>query len=175
MLRYIGASVKGIYRAREHSNENYYRNRHNKTYDWIRELKTIGLKTETLIIEECRKEDLDELEKFYISYFRYIGCDLTNNSPGGRISKGWKLTHKQIEALRKRNIGRIVSLETRAKISASQLGSNHSEDHKNKISKALLGKKKSEEHKKNLRHPKSPEHRGKIAAANRSRASRIVS
>src|SRR3990167_2619318 len=73
-------------------------------YSWIKSLKNRGLTPEIFIIERTLSSAWREAEMFWISYFRAIGADLTNQLDGGLGG-----------AVR----GRTISKETRKKISAA--------------------------------------------------------
>lgn len=52
--------------------------------NWIRQLQRLDLKPEIVVFEEdLPTEALEESERFWISYFRFVGCDLTNATDGG--------------------------------------------------------------------------------------------
>lgn len=83
-IKYIGQSSRGMVRPRGHFYPSNYNQR--KTYKdyWIKSLIAKGIMPVIDIIEEFNsKEELNEAEKFWISYFRYIGCILTNTAEGG--------------------------------------------------------------------------------------------
>lgn len=89
------------------------------------------------------KEELSELEIFYIEKFRNLGMILCNLTEGGDLPpsrKGWKLSE-----------------ETKRRISESKSGKNNphygkkfSKEHRENISNGKTGVMFSEEHKKNL-------------------------
>lgn len=100
-LRYIGQTIGNL-------NTRYirhlYNGRHNpKTHlnCWINNLLKNDLKPEIITIENPEK-DLDFWEIFYISYFRSIGCNLTNISKGGVFRGGFK--HTEEHKLKMHNI-----------------------------------------------------------------------
>lgn len=78
--------------------------------------------------------------------------------------KGRKPPLLAVQRAIEKNTGRVVSEETRAKLSSAHKGKPKTEEHK-----AKLRKPKSEEHKAKLRKPKSPEHIAKIAEAIKNR------
>ena len=80
-LRYIGKSVNPIVRLRKHLSE---RNLHDSYKDrWIRHLVKLDLKPELTIIDEVEGDNWVYWEKFYIAYFKFLGCNLTNGTDGG--------------------------------------------------------------------------------------------
>lgn len=50
---------------------------------WIKSLLRQGLKPVLKIIEECQDNCYKEREKYWIKYYKSIGCDLTNSTEGG--------------------------------------------------------------------------------------------
>jgi hypothetical protein len=81
-IKYIGATTAGIERYKRH-NSNYYLKKSTLKNNWIKSLKLKNLSPELLIIEHCNKEDLCELEEFYISYFKFLGFVLLNHCDRG--------------------------------------------------------------------------------------------
>lgn len=80
-IRYIGKTIRSLYdRFYQH-----FSNLKENTYkcNWIKSLRKRGLRPIIELIEEVEFEEWENMEKFYISYFRYIGCDLTNHAEGG--------------------------------------------------------------------------------------------
>src|SRR3972149_6624196 len=79
-LRYIGKTrqslrrrLQGHLRAKEICHRT----------SWINYLKTRDLKPGIFEIESVSEDDADNAEKFWISYFKFIGANLTNNTEGG--------------------------------------------------------------------------------------------
>lgn len=80
-LRYIGKTVDLNRRYRRHISERYL---HDSYKDrWIRKLVDENLKPELLIIDEVSDFEWQFWESSYISYFKSIGCRLTNGTAGG--------------------------------------------------------------------------------------------
>ena len=105
-LRYIGKSNNLKKRYQSHIR---YRDKSHLT-SWIKQLITIKKMPEMFLIEEVPIKEWQEAERFWISYFKYIGADLVNMLPGG---------------LGGAVIGREISQETRQKISEALRGENH--------------------------------------------------
>ena len=99
------------------------------------------------IIEICRRGELDEKEKYWISkYNSYI--DGLNADLGGGTRKGFKHSKETKEKLKLANIGKKHSLESIKKI--SEAGKNMSDETKKKISHGNKGKKITAKHKKQI-------------------------
>jgi hypothetical protein len=166
-LKYIGKSINPQSRYRKH-----LQNSNKKiTYkdNWICSLLENNKKPELLIIDEVDECDWEFWEKHYISYYKSIGCKLTNMSDGGENPpnlRGRKRTKEEIEKISKSNMGKKRSEETRKNISQSKKGKpiphlnngkERSLSHRNNLSLSLKGRtspnkgrKYDEEHGKKL-------------------------
>lgn len=120
------------------------------------------------IIEICRRDILDERERYWINeYNSYI--DGLNADLGGKTRKGFKHSEQTKEKLRKANLGKKHSDETRKKM--SEIGKNKSDETKKKMSESHKGKKITDEHKKlisvsNTGRKLTDEQKEKISKAN---------
>lgn len=99
-VRYIGKTVSGLKRTREHYWEKCYNGY--KT-NWIKQLRDAGLRYNTVVLEICNRDTLSEQEQWWIAYGKLSGWALTNLTDGGDGV-----------------IGRVTSPETKAKISAAR-------------------------------------------------------
>ena len=170
-LRYIGKTSKSLkQRLNGHIRDNSKCHRVN----WIKGLMKIGLMPEIFVIEETTEDYWEREERWFINYFRAIGCNLTNGTDGGEGSYGFKHNQEAKDKLRQVRLGKIPSEETRRKMSASQLGRKHSDETKRKISEANSGRKLSEEtieriivRNKERKHSESAKR--KISAANKGK------
>lgn len=105
-IRYIGKSSSGLRRARSHYHNNKTNNTCSKKNNWIKHLKSIGLKPDIEVL--CILLDpkyLSQMEIHYIAKHRHLGCNLVNQTDGG-------------EGL----LGRPHSFNTRMKMSHSRNG-----------------------------------------------------
>ncbi|KKM20405.1 hypothetical protein LCGC14_1645800 [marine sediment metagenome] len=101
-LRYVGYTDDTLEkRCDDHWKE---RNHKKRTYkrNWIRKLyEEHNQKPKIFMIEEINPERWEEAETFWIEYFKFLGCNLTNVALGGKGRiKGTKLTEEH-----KKNIG----------------------------------------------------------------------
>lgn len=155
-LRYIGKSVNPKNRLRRHICD---RNKYDTHKDrWLKNLINEGLRPELTIIDEVPKKEWQYWEKFYISYFKCVGCYLTNTTEGGDQPPSTK--------------GRKHTKESRLKMSKTKKGKPipwlndgkpRTEEHKKNLSKSLKGRTSpnkgktfSDEYKKKL----SDSHKG---------------
>jgi hypothetical protein len=110
--------------------------RRNRFHKFIqKKLGALGSAVEVRIIADGISEnEAFEFEKIRIAFWRSDGADLANLTDGGEGSSGRKHTEEEKQKISKKMTGRIISPETRAKMSAANLGKQWS-----------LGTKKSPE------------------------------
>jgi hypothetical protein len=142
-LRYIGKSINPNSRYRKHLQDS----KKMITYKdkWIDSLLKKNTKPELLIIDIIEDENWEFWEIHYISYFKSIGCQLSNLTNGGDNppnNKGKKRSKELMEKIRQFNLGKKRSLETRLKMSVVKKGKPR--PHLNN------GKERSLEHRMNL-------------------------
>lgn len=129
------------------------------------------------------EDDAFSQEKELIAHFRLLGFELCNLTDGGEGMSGRRPSEKTLAALRKANIGRVISPEAREKLRQANLGNTYcvgkktSEITKEKLRIANLGKKLSEETKAKMRlrvGAKHPLFQGNIIATKVSDESVII-
>jgi len=125
-LRYIGKTVDINRRYRRHINEVNLHNSHKDR--WIRKLLKNDSIPEIIIIDLVKTNEWQYWEIFYIEYFKFLGCNLTNGTKGGDEPPSTK--------------GRKHSENSRLKMSKSKKGKP--------IPHLNNGKKRSLSHRKNL-------------------------
>lgn len=97
------------------------------------------------------EEDAFQHEKFLISCFRDIGCNLINQTDGGDGTSGFSHSIETKTAISSSLLGHSVSNETKVALSRSIKGRKiHTSESKAKISKAQIGKKKPDSMRKKL-------------------------
>lgn len=133
MLRYVGKTTDLNRRFRRHINERFI---HNSYKDrWVRNLIDNNEKPEIFLIDYVNKDEWQYWEKFYISYYKFIGCNLTNGTEGGDeppSTKGRKHTDES----------KIKMSETKKGKPIPWLndGKERSITHKKNLSKSLKGR-----------------------------------
>ena len=126
---YIGKSNNPERRLVSHFNED---KRHNYCkFEWLKKLRSLGLRPELLILERVSDKRWRDSEQFWISYFNFIGSDLVNLAAGGDGPSS-------------------LSLESRVKMSRSLIGRIFTEEHKQKISSANKGRVNGSERNANI-------------------------
>lgn len=167
-LRYVGQTRQPVHRRlKDHLKSNF----RSRVRDWLRKLRSIGMKPVIQILEsDVVESDVNDAEVFWIAYFKSTGAVLLNMTDGGgfenksreacmRIAeklRGRKRPAWIMERLRQSNIGRVPSAETRAKMAAAQRGRKHSLETRLKMSASAPRERPD------LRGPKSPEHHAKL-------------
>jgi hypothetical protein len=144
-IKYVGKSDKPKIRLVEHIRKSKY----TKTYKniWIQNLVSKNLTPSLEIVEEVKKSDWSEKEKFWIKYFKNLGCKLTNLTEGGdggnfgqdvnkKISeklKGRKFNEQTLKLMSESAKKRKLSPESRKSLSEKRKGERNS----------MFGKKQS--------------------------------
>lgn len=164
-LRYIGKSSYGLKRPRS---EHY---RVMKGYEgqgyrqnWIRSLDADGITYRIEVIQQFSESDiLYDAERFWILYFRRMGCPLTNLTDGGEGTAGYRHTDEHKRKMSELYKGKAPSFKCHEAARRANLGNtwHHSEKIKRIISQANLGRKhKPESYENHLRRSKA--HGGRL-------------
>ncbi len=172
-IRYIGKAKNLELRLRKHAQSSKLKENTHKN-NWIKSLLKSGEKFIVVVIDSALTNDeLNKKEVKWISYYKTIGCRLTNATNGGdggklsqeSISKmketkkknpqkpywiGKKFEKEHCENLSKSKKGYVTNDETKEKLSKSHKGLNTwskdrklSEETKIKMSKSRIGKVKN--------------------------------
>jgi group I intron endonuclease len=166
-LRYIGKSCTGLDRPKRHWRTQQELSRKSIKTSWVKSVLKDNFEPEVVVIEEySTREAMADGERFWIEYFRFIGANLTNMTPGGDGGGGkWSAeTRRKQEELnrdpeviaRKKAAAqkRTWSPEDLAKRAAGvrkmsaegrnvpMLGKKHSEETKTKMAQSHLDGKK---------------------------------
>lgn len=182
-LRYIGVAENPRKRFRNHMQDKSNSHKVN----WIKSLKDRGLLPELFIVEEISEVNWQREERFWISYFRSIGCNLVNATEGGDGIRGFKFSaesKKKIslrllgnnyskgkpwsEESRNKIKGRKISDAQRKKISLAQKGKLRPNQKMSEIGKAAVAAS-NRLHKHHLGQHHSQKTKALISAANASR------
>jgi group I intron endonuclease len=141
VLRYIGKTTNLKRRLKRHISERFL---HNSYKDrWIRKLVDTNKTIDVIILDEVPKTDWQYWEKFYISYYKYIGCQLTNGTNGGDqppSTKGRKHTEESKLKMSKTKKGKPIPWLNN--------GKERTEEHKKNLSKSLKGRQSPNKNKK---------------------------
>lgn len=124
--RYVGiTALNPNKRLRNHIKGARHEKPTHKT-NWINSLIKDGITPKLIVFAECvgwnraQKE-----EQFWIKQFKEAGYNLTNSTDGGEGTFGKIVSESVRAAVALANSQRVISEETRAKLSASRSGKNH--------------------------------------------------
>lgn len=149
-IRYVGVTTQGMRKRFNGHMSNGELSRVNLKSNWIKSLVRKGQKPVVKIFQEFEqisRENLKELEIYWIKYFRNNDCPLTNATDGGDgLTNPSEYTR---EKLRINALGNQYGL-----------GYKHTEEHKKLISENWRGRRHTEESKKLM----SKIHTGKIVS-----------
>lgn len=133
-MRYIGKSVNPHTRYKRHLWESAVK-RPTRKSNWIRNLTARGAKPELVILDEVEDGLINTAERAYIEF--YHSRWLTNGTAGG---DGGAITDPEArERIRQSHIGRAVSEETRAKMSAAHR--KRYEDPEERLKQSIISKR----------------------------------
>jgi group I intron endonuclease len=132
-VRYVGKTKDPNRRLKKHISERFI---HDSYKDrWIRKIVENGELPEITVIDTVDDKEWIFWERFYISYFKFIGCNLTNGTDGGDQPPSTK--------------GRKQTIESRLKMSNAKKGKpipwlnngmERTESHKKNLSKSCKGR-----------------------------------
>jgi hypothetical protein len=148
-IRYIGWTIDMENRYKNHLYPSFLKEKSYKN-NWIKSLLAINLKPIMELVEEIPFECWEEREKFWIPYYRSIGCKLTNATDGGEGVVGKVYTTEERQRMSDAQKGKKLSEETKRKIGESSKGRKLSEESRKKISLANKGRQLTEEQRKKL-------------------------
>jgi hypothetical protein len=111
-IRYVGQSIRGLQRARDHWRPSAIKKRENPhTANWLALVIASGLKPVAEVLETVRSpEELDEAETFWIAKCRSMGYRLTNFNDGGNKPPRMEQTPEQRAAQSARMKGKQYAL-----------------------------------------------------------------
>lgn len=105
-IRYIGKTNNIKKRLINHLKDKSNCHRTN----WISSLKSKKLIPIIDILEECSEEEVDDLERYYISQYKSWGYDLTNSTSGG--DGGYVFTDEVKQKMSQQRKGKKQSIES---------------------------------------------------------------
>lgn len=135
-VRYVGKSTTGLTRPKSHQCPSLLARDKTHKGNWIRKLRVEKLSYVVVVFETVDdKTRLAAAERHWIHVLREAGQDLTNLTDGGDGP-----------------VGRVVTEETRRKISLANTGKKHphSAEHRRKIGDATRGRRLSAETRKKI-------------------------
>jgi hypothetical protein len=101
-IRYVGKSTRIKRRQTEHQSKWFCEKRPNHKNNWCLKLIKEGLKPILTIIDET-EDNWQELEKYWIKYYKDKGFNLLNHTEGGEGQSGRKLSKEHKDKISKNN------------------------------------------------------------------------
>ena len=160
--RYVGVTTYSLNkRLRDHCHPTHLKQRTHKN-NWIRSLAEKGLNP-VINALSCYSSENEMLkaEIYWIKLFKELGHELTNSNDGGSgslnptkqtlIKRSLALTGKKRTLETRRKMSEAsknrppLSLESRARMSASRKGKKLTDEHKEKVRLAGIGRKHSDQ------------------------------
>lgn len=149
-LKYVGQTLQGFNRIREHfyksNKRNKITNQLSRSKVWINKLKKQNKIFKVLYLEYFDNIDnLDNSEIFWLDYFKFLGCDLLNDYLGGspNRTKTWCKENRKLISIKTKEAmnNPIIKQKCRDNLKKQrELGiikpNKLSESTKNKLSKA---------------------------------------
>ena len=151
-LRYVGFTSQSLKRRLQlHKTEAVSKNKRTHKNNWLRLLYNNNYIPDIFVIQETSAHSWQDDERFYIEYFRSIGCDLTNEGLGGEGNTAKTRTPEFKDKVSKKLTGRIFTPEHKANLSISNIGNKNNLGKKASLAKLAkmsawqLGKKHPKE------------------------------
>lgn len=148
MMFYIGQTIQGFKRITEHYHKCDKINKSSGMYSASKK-KISSLKKEGKIFKVIYLEyfddasTIDQMEEFYITYFRSIGCNLLNHENGGTRNRTHQCTENRLniskrtkEAMNTPEIKEKCRQHAYKTVAGYNKGKKFSQEFKDKISKA---------------------------------------
>lgn len=119
-IRYVGKTTRTLGERRtEHIQDTKRSNRYSS--NWIKSLIKQGVEPLIELVEEFDTlAAANEAERFWIVQFRALGFSLTNHTEGGDGCVGMKMTPEQCAKIGDFHRGKVMSAESRAKMSLAK-------------------------------------------------------
>ena len=136
--RYVGKSESNVLMRLNHHKKLVKTNKHLK--DAILKYGIENFKFE--VLELCSKEECCDRERYWIEYYDSMNSGY-NFTTGGEGKSGWHLSQEARDLISKSWEHRVVSDETRKKMSIANKGKKWSEELKRKASLSHMGEKNS--------------------------------
>jgi len=153
-IRYVGVTCKSIHeRLSGHIRTARHDNRTRRDR-WINCLSSQGLRPIIACIEETSDRNR---ECFWIEYYANQGCDLTNHTVGGEGVPGYRHTEATKAILSEKSRAYNSLPEVRQKHSLLHKGKVMSTESRERMSKSQTGRKHSPQTRLKMRKPKAPE------------------
>lgn len=143
-IRYVGKTIETL---QKRLNRHISYSKREKTYkaNWINSLLKINKEPIIEIIDECSITNWEVMEQYWISQFKAWGYNLTNHTDGGEGPSGRVVSEETRNKISRSLMGHNVSEETREKNRLKRIGYKPSSESIEKIRLVHLGRKNSKE------------------------------
>lgn len=140
-VRYVGKTDNLARRFSTHTTSLTYKN---YTTNWIKSLKSSGLKPVMEVLDETDLHNWVVVEQYWIAQFKAWGFKLTNLTAGGEGSYGRTPPHTKTEDWKQHSSelhkGKTISKETRRLLSNKLKGNTIAKDYADKHRQAVYNK-----------------------------------
>ena len=137
-VRYVGWTVRSL-RQRLGSHRRDKRKSHRTS--WIRGLLLQGQEPIIRLVQHVLVQDVQTAERYWIAWFKSVGCLLVNSTDGGEGNVGWHMSEETRRKTSDAKLGKKLSQATRDRMSAGHTGRRHSNETRKKIGDAHRGRK----------------------------------
>jgi hypothetical protein len=141
-LRYVGKTIHSLSKRHRLHITNARRGGLGYLGAWIRKLLRFGLEPEIRLLQVVVGDSWPQAEKYWIDYFRTLGCPLVNLTEGGDGHPGHHPSEETKAKIAAGNTGRIFSVTHKERISEAarhrtcRSGWHHSEEARAKLREA---------------------------------------
>ena len=177
-IRYVGKTASG--RTSKRLSEHLKKQDGTHKANWIAQLTAEGLIPSMVVIARVPIDQSNDAESYWISYYRLIGCDLTNLTVGGDGVIGYAWTEAQkarASTAQRQRFAAMTATERMKSVEAaarSRKGTKHALESRKKMSDAVRAIQSTPEARERLRiqsagRVHSPETRSKMSASLKGR------
>jgi len=154
-LRYVGFTKVSLdKRLSQHLKYSQLKKNTHKNA-WIKSLLAKNVIPTIFLLQETNLEEWVEDERWNISYFKSIGCDLTNDPrcPGGEMPPSWrgrKHTQEHTAKIAASNKGQKPTAYCIERLIEASTGRKMSEYNRSKLRESNIGRKMTDDNKRKL-------------------------
>lgn len=143
-LRYVGKSCSGLKRPKAQLNRSLKGYEKGHKANWLKSLAASGAQPCIEVIQTFGEPKvLEKAEKYWIAYFKAMGCPLTNLTDGGDGQWGVKFTEERKLKIAKAHGARPFLDENGNRYESVRQAARALDTYHNMISQILLGKRKT--------------------------------
>lgn len=143
-VRYIGKTVESL-EKRFNRHISYSKREKSHKANWINSLLKNNKRPIIEILDECSTNDWEIIEQYWISQFKNWGFNLVNYTDGGQGAHGRIVSENTKKKISQSLMGHLVSEETRLKKRLKRIGYKPTKESVEKVRQIHLGRKNSAE------------------------------